>query len=334
MKRNVYLEATSAFQNPAKRMYIFTDVLAFTNPSFALDLPEYGIVQIVARVITADAPIKLRISPGGSTGCLVWIYASILDQAMTVEAGNSSTVLALGTGSDHVGVQLNVFPDTVRAKYETAYLKHKNADLQAHLETQLRVSLALFWRSTSIAVSLCSYVASVTSNPALYPQLNMQAIASGQQLAAKAMTGPDMSYAPILVLDSYKETVREALAATAGFERQYDRFMDQEAQLEIQKQAWDTMLQQAINERGMREVLRDSALSKYETACDTVTRCHSQLKTDEKELEPAKDAFLQGLEEWVDRQKLNGVFGILQGIIGRLASGKPHLDPYFVTSVE
>lgn len=315
-KRDVYLDASKALEMSTDRLYIFTDVLAFTDPETTISAPPYGVLMIMSRVLTASTPVNIKMNVDSGSGCVVWIYGSILDRPLTLSVGSSDPIaLDLGPQTSNMGILLSVLPDGITPIYQTVYLEDINSDFQALLETQLRITQCLFWSKTSLAISLCSFVAKATANPALYPHLNAQAIALGQQLAAQEMTGPDMRYAPVLKLDSYRVTVNDALNAVAAFEDQYNRFKDNTDNIEIQKKAWDTMLQQAVNNKTMREYLRKSAYEKYQDACKVVARCHTQLEGDVADLESAKQAFKAGLDAWESKQRLAAVFGILGGII-------------------
>ena len=249
---------------------------------------------------------------------MIWLYVDILDQPITVSAGSAVPVpLELGPGTESRGVFLTVYPDIVETKYKDSFEGVKMDDFQHCLETQLRIALVLFWSNTSIAISLCAYVAKATASPPAYPQINTQAVALGQQLAAQAMTGPNMGYAPVLQLDEYSTSVRDALDAVSAFEEQWDRFEDKKESSEIQEQAWATMLQLALNEEDRRKLLSDLALEKYQYASGVVSNCHEQFDADTAEIQEAEAEFRKGLDEWKHEQSLLAVFRILGAIIGK-----------------
>ncbi|KAI1075144.1 hypothetical protein F5B20DRAFT_595299 [Whalleya microplaca] len=330
IRRDVYLDAPTALSTPANNLYLYTDVLAFTEKETVISPPAYGLIQIVARVLTADTPINLKFVTDGDDGCMIWIYSSMLDQPITVSSGTSKPIpLELGMGTGKTGVFLTVQPNKVDTEYYTDFAKVTNEEFQASLETQMRIAQALFWRDASIAISLCAYVATVTAHPPAHPEINAQAAALGQQLAAQAMTGPNASYAPALVLESYKATVHDALDAVSDFEEQYHRFQDKEAELVIQKQSWDAMLQQAVNRRLALRFLRDSAFTKYADAQEVAGECLEQFSGDTKKLDEAQEIFDRGLIAWKNSQNLLAFFHILKGIIdfafgiGKLSQGDP-----------
>ncbi|KAI1271857.1 hypothetical protein F5Y07DRAFT_403944 [Xylaria sp. FL0933] len=325
IQRDVYLDASTVLTAPTNQLYLYTDVLAFTKQETVISPPAYGLIQIVARVLTADNPINLKFVTAGDDGCVVWIYASMLDQPITVSSGTSKPItLTLGLETGNAGVFLTVQPNAISTEYVTDFAAVTREEFQASLETQLRLAQVLFWRKTSIAISLCAYVATVTAHPPSNSEINAQAVALGQQLAAQAMTGPNASYAPALVLESYKATVRDALDAVAAFEEQYHRFQDKKENLDIQLQAWDAMLQQAVNRRMALKFLRDSAFAKYMDVQEVVGECLEQFSGDTEELDEAKKKFDQGLREWNTGQMFLALFKIFKGIIGTSKLADPY----------
>lgn len=208
--------------------------------------------------------------------------------------------------------------DNVQVQYQQRYFIANVQEYQAHLQTQLRIASSLFWQNTSIAVSICSHVATVTASMTQFPLVNAQAVALGQQLAAQAMTGPDTSYAPVLVIDEYMETMEKALDAASAFETQYNRFQDKEQTTQDQVAVWEVMLQQEINEKNMRVGIRDAAHDRYNDASKTASNCKLQLEADNGELRRAQVAFELGLAKWVYEQRMKAVFKILGAIVGKL----------------
>ncbi|PYH73602.1 uncharacterized protein BO88DRAFT_484510 [Aspergillus vadensis CBS 113365] len=318
IERAVYLDE-SKIESPADQLlYLYTDVFAFTKSEVTIAPQAYAEIQLIARVLTADTPVNLKFIP--DTGYHTYIYASVIDQPISVSLGNDSSeplLLKLGSATGIVGVKLTVFPDHIVPTYQTAYVRVVDVDLQASLDTQLRVALALFWRNTSLAISICSYVASLTSNPALsaYSRINAQAGALGQQLAAQAMTGPDMGYAPVLQVDQYMSTVHDALDAVSAFEDQYQRFQDNEQNVENLKLAWSSLLDHAQSQLTQDTILRTAAWTKYQDACTVVARSQEQMNADNKEVDNAKSAFLEGLEAWIARTILFAAYETLSAIV-------------------
>ncbi|KAK6814889.1 hypothetical protein RU639_009604 [Aspergillus parasiticus] len=185
-ERDIYLDESNIIKPPSQLWYAYTDIFAFTKPGITIFPEAYGSIQIITRVLTADTPINLKVVP--DTICWIYIYASILDQPISMSVGGQEPLsLELGLGTGNVGVKLIVFPDKIDLEYLDSYMRAVDEDLHASLSTQLRIARALQSRNTSIATSLCSYVDLVTTDIALgfYSQVNAQAVALGKQLAAK-----------------------------------------------------------------------------------------------------------------------------------------------------
>lgn len=318
IRRAVYLDESAVITPPSQLFYVYSDVFAFTNSDITITPEDFGQVQLVARVLTAVAPTHLRVvSP--PNGCQVYIYSSIIDQTLTISSGGSDPVaLKLGPGTGNVGVLLRIEPNQApKIEYQQIYLNVVDVDFQANLETQMRIALALFWKNTSIATSLCAYVATMSANPPLYIELNTQAVALGQQLAAQAMTGPDMSYAPVLKIDQYRPALDDTLGAVSAFKEQYDRFQDKKETLENQKDAWEAMLAQLQTQKGIYCNMSDLAIVKYHDATVVVSGCQEQIQADNKELMDAQNVFNAGLQAWEERQKFAAVLGIFGAIISK-----------------
>lgn len=307
--RGVYLEASAALLPSLLRLNVFSDVLAFTEQETIISPYKNGIIQIMCRVLTADAPVNIVI-PSDASGAIS-IYAAIVDQPITVATGDDKLTLDLGPESENVGVALGFSKGKLDYEYEKKYPTSRSDDLKASLNTLLRIALVQFWKNTSIAISLCSYVATMTTNKEDYNLLNTQAVALGQQLAGQAMAGPSMSYAPVLVLNRYKETTQNALNAATAFELQFERFQDKRESLENQILAWDTMLSQAKNESNMRINIRNMALEKYKSSRITAKSCETQFEEYNFDLEMRRIQFENGFAKWQDEQQLKAVFQIL-----------------------
>lgn len=300
---------------PALQLCLYTDIFAFNKPNITISPPEFADVRIYARVLTADEPVHLHVDPE-KNGCQITIYASTLDQPVMVSAGNLEPVtLNLGPETGNTGIHLTVLPDTISSKYLHKPVSVDDDDLLASLDTQLRIALTLFWRNTDIAISLCSHVARLAADRPIYRQINTQAGALGQQLAVQAMTGPDMSYAPVLNMATYKTTVEDALSAVAAFEEQYERLKDRKASIDDQIKIWNTMIEEASNQNEMHKGQRLVASKRYDDACTVVSRCQVQAETDSRDLNAAAEAFVYGLQDWEVQQIWLAAFGICTGLI-------------------
>jgi hypothetical protein len=314
----VYLTSTQLVDSLVNNvMYIYTDVLAFDSPETILSTTVDSMFTIATRVLTADAPVTLKVRPASNTGCVIRIYASILDQPVTIQSPDSSqsVCLELGPETSRVGAVVTVETDSISVAYYEQYFDRPDEIFQAELATQLRVAQALFWQKPSIAISVCAHVATATAHPALYSALNAQAVSLGQQLAAQAMTGPDTTYAPALTISQYRQTVEDAIDALEAFENQYERFQDRKGNVDDQKAAWEAMLQQAINQQVLREQARNLAFAKYSDACDTRDSCLERVTASQGELDSAYAAFQDGLLAWQEQGVFKSLFGVLSGII-------------------
>lgn len=320
IERAIYLNELK-LMNPADQLlYLYTDVFAFRQPKVTLSPAAYSEIQVIARVITADEPVQLKLNPG-KTGYTVYIYANVVEQPLSVSLGdNEPQTLKFGVGTEYVGVKLTVHKDAVNCTYQKAFVNNFDEDFQESLDTQLRIALALFWSRTSIAISICSYVAAATANPALYPQTNAQSVALGQQLAAQAMTGPDMGYAPVLKIDQYLSTVRDALEAVSAFDSQYQRFQDNEHDVDQIIDVWNLMLKSTQTQLARDKNLSRSAWDKYQDACTVVARCQEQLNIDNRQVNDAASTFSAGLNEWRAKTYLEAAYYAISGIV-KFASG-------------
>ncbi|KAE8155242.1 hypothetical protein BDV25DRAFT_134990 [Aspergillus avenaceus] len=320
--RDVYLGDDVFGSLPAQLSYYYTDVFAFTKPKVTISAPEFSLVQIFARVLTADTPVELNAVPDpDSEGFQIQFYASKLDQPITVSTANAKPVsLELGPGTGNMGALLTVRQGKIIVRYTDLYFRDENDRLKASLETQLRIASSLFWTSTSIATDLCSYITQVTANPPLYSQINTQAAALGQQLTAQAMTGPDMDYAPVLKIDNYMTTVRDGVAVVSAFQDQYQSFQNQENDLQALLDTWGQMIESAETQRRVHASVRDKAYGDYEGACQVVSNCKQHLVDDFRSVNDAANAFIQGIQEWRDSQVFGAVFNICTAII-HFASG-------------
>ncbi|KAL7812485.1 hypothetical protein V8C26DRAFT_437083 [Trichoderma gracile] len=314
--RGIFLDAEKALEDGMHSLYIYADVLAFMNKDITITPAKNGIVQIFSRVLTADQPVTLRVPPGDAATSAISIYAPVLDQPISVCLGDSEPkVLELGPDTSNVGVVV-VFDDgEVLLDYQKKYPADHHAELQAGLETELRMALAQFWKNSSIAISLCSYVATITENQRSYQLLNTQAVALGQQLAGRVMAGKDMTYAPVLVLDQYKETMEQALKAATGFQELYDHYQDRSQSLDVQIEAWRKMLEEAVANQTMQGNLCQSAYGKYYSATQTASGCRQQFTLDNGDLKLAQIDFESGVEKWKIEQKYKAIWQIFKAII-------------------
>ncbi|PNP49637.1 hypothetical protein THARTR1_09648 [Trichoderma harzianum] len=328
--RGIFLDASVALDAGMHNLNVYTDVLAFMTEDITINPAKYGTVNIVARVLTAAKPVTLRVPSGDAATNAISIYARILDQPVSVSMGDSEPVLLdLGADTDNVGVAVAVDDGEMVVTYLKEYPYDRHPELQASLETELRVALVQFWVNSSIAISICSYVAVITAGQKSFTMLNTQAVALGQQLAGRVMAGQNMTYAPVLVLGTYEDTMQLALSAASSFETQYDRFQDKAASLETQIEAWKTMLSEATDNQTMQGNLRDSAYQKYQDAAKTADTCDQQFRFDNDDVQHAGVLFQNGIEKWKFEQKLKAIKQIFMAVIsfaagiGQLCMGNP-----------
>lgn len=293
---------------------MYTDVLALDEDT-VFGLSENSQVTILARVITADAPVTLKVTPPADGSCAVAIYASLLDQDVAVQTGKSEPQkLDLGPGSGHLGVTITISADTTNT-VTLGYIKRYNYDnRQSHessLETQLRIASVMFWKNTSVAISLCAHVAAFTVAPSPHYLINSQAVALGQQLAAQAVTDDGSSYAPVLQLERYMDTLDAALDAASAYEDQYNQFANLDQEVELQLAQWKEMLAKARDGASTRQYQRQVALDRYNDAAATAEKCYHQLQTENTEIRIAGDTFEEELGNWSDWQSFLAVCNII-----------------------
>ncbi|KKO97277.1 hypothetical protein THAR02_10619 [Trichoderma harzianum] len=328
--RGVFLDASAALDPGMHNLSVYTDVLAFITEDITINPVKYGTVNIVARVLTAAMPVTLRVPSGDAATSSISIYARVLDQSISVSmSGSKPVALDLGVGTDKVGAAVSFDNGDVVVEYLKKYPYDNHPELQASLETELRIALVQFWINSSIAISICSYVAVITAGRKSYTMLNTQAVALGQQLTSRIMAGQNMTYAPVLVLDTYKDAMELALTAASAFETQYDRFQDKTTSLKEQIEAWKTMLAKATDSQTMQGKLRDSAYQKYQDTAKAANSCDQQFRFDNDAVLNAGVHFQNGIEEWKFEQKLKAIKEIITAVItfvvaiGEMCVGNP-----------
>lgn len=316
--RSIYLDGIAIIQQPLTDCEIYTDVLAFTGTGeVILSAGKDTVVEINARVLTADQPLHLNMTKAGARSSVIMIYTAIVDQPISVSVeGAQRATLALGVDSDNFGAEITFNDGKLSTSYTAKHDYNVTAVYQAFLDTELRVALALFWAQPAIAISICAYVARSTYGTGAHSLSNAQAVALGQQLAARAMAGPNANYAPTLSFQTYHDTMQDQLAAAQTFEHEYKQFQSAEATEADKVAAWTTMLQNAQDQRVTRVSVQKQTLAKYQDVCSAAEVCSKQLKVDNEELRHAQDAFHDGLLKWENAQLLKAVFDILSAICG------------------
>lgn len=307
---------------------MYTDVLALDEDT-VFGLSENAQVTILTRIITADAPVTLKVTPPADGSCAVAIYASLLNQDVAVQAGKSEAQkLDLGPGSGHLGVTIAISDDTTKP-VKLCYIKRYNYDnrqsYESSLETQLRIASVMFWKNTSVAISLCAHVAAFTVAPSPHYLLNSQAVALGQQLAAQAVIDDGSSYAPVLQLERYMDTLDAALDAASAYEDQYNRFANLEQEVELQLAQWKEMLAKARDGASTHQYQRQMALDRYNDAAATADNCYRQMQAENTEIRIAGDRFEEELGKWSDWQSFLAVCKIIVAVAGTSMQFQPTL---------
>lgn len=322
--RAVYLEYPKIVPDGIKIFRAFADVIALGMQT-EIDLSKSKLTMLAARVLTADSDVNLEFIPVESQECAMSIYAAILDRPLSysVKGTNYKGVLdwkpKLGDTKTYVGVRIIFHSGSKEPKIE--YLeKYVDALPQAQLlqsmKTQIRVASVLFWTKPAIATSLARYLASATAKLENQGMLNLQAVTLGQQLAAQAIVGPNMSYAPVLRAGEYEKVVSSLISTAKLFEHEYERFQDKDEQMEKRLQAWDTMTGHVKDVEQMRKSFTKAAYDKYRQAADVASKLTAQFEADEQTLKDANDVFQKGLKKWTEQQKFKAAYKIISAILG------------------
>ncbi|GFF40818.1 hypothetical protein IFM46972_06340 [Aspergillus udagawae] len=322
--RAVYLEYPQIVPDGIKYVRAFADVIALKAQT-EIDLSKSKLTMLAARVLTADSSMNLEFIPADSQDCAVTIYASILDHPLSYSVKGTSYQGVLkwtpkpDDNKTYAGVKILFHSGSKEPKIE--YL-HKYNDalpqdqLLQSMKTQIRIASVLFWTKPAIAISLASYLASATSKLENQGVMNLQAVTLGQQLAAQAVVGPNMSYAPVLSTDVYKEVVSSLVATAKAFEEQYNRFQDKKEQMDKRLQAWDTMTGHAKDVEQMRQSFTKAALDKYTQATDVASCLKIQFEADEQALADANKALQDGLKKWKKQQQFRAAYKIIGAVLG------------------
>ncbi|KAF3482829.1 uncharacterized protein GIQ15_02153 [Arthroderma uncinatum] len=319
-KRSIYWEYPKTPIPEVDFVRVVADVICFQG-EVLVDLSKSKISLLHARVVTATSKINLRFKPDTEHACIFVIYASALDKpiSFSVEGEDGTEDLQLGPQfSPHVGVEISFKKGS--AKPEVHYVEdytgiEPSDQFQSNLETQLRIASVLFWKYSTIALSQAAYVAQATSQTKSQAFLNLQAASIGQQLAAKEVTGPDMSYAPVLSFDLYYKTTEALINAADGFEQQYQLVQNKAEEIEDRLKAWDLAAKHAENVADMRRTFVQAALEKYNQSAKIVDTLKGQFEDDKFTLRNARSAFVLGIEEWKDAMKFKAAFALITAVI-------------------
>ncbi|KAL1668395.1 hypothetical protein GGF50DRAFT_46686 [Schizophyllum commune] len=333
--RGVYIDISNLPTVGVDFTYVYTDVLALSStPTVHLPLPRLASITIFARVLTSEAPVNIQLTTASDDAAQVVIWTTYADQPLTVSLGNGSPQpLDLGVKSGNVGVSLTASGGSLTIEYFQAYFVQDldpDGDLAKVLATQLRIASVLFWGQPSVASLLALHVVRTTLNSyggsAL---LNIQASAILQQIRASQFAGPGTSYAPVLKLDFYKNSMVTILTAGAAFQQQYDRFTDNKATVDDQLKAWDSMLVQAQSTLAMQQQLANDARAKWVSAQQIFTTAKHDMRIHQWTVDAKASAFRAGVASWRRQKEFEAVADILLAIatfaiaIGAMCVGDP-----------
>ena len=297
---------------------VYSDIVAFNSTTSTIIVPNGGAVCFYTRVITSPGPLSITLVPAGTSPSLLVIYASKLDQPVTIKSGNSPSVtLSIGGRSANVGVEVSLQAGRVTYDYQRAWdtLEVSAPELSLTLNTQLRVASILFWLKPAVADAIVTHVGLVTAKSPQGAMMNISANSIGQQLTASALTGPGVTYAPVLTLDAYKRTLQGAIDTAAAYEEQYNRFSDRKTSLQDQLAAFDAMIAKAQDVLTFQSTLANDAAAKWSSACDTLIRAESSLRASQLTLRGAEATFKAELEAWRIRKAVEAAFQMIMAVI-------------------
>lgn len=237
---------------------------------------------------------------------------------MTVKSGdNPSVTLSIGDASANVGVEISLQGGRVTYSYQREWdsLEVSAPELSLTLNTELRVASILFWLKPAVADAIATHVGRITGRSSQGAMMNISANAIGQQLTASALTGPGVTYAPVLTLDAYKRTLQGAIDTAAAYEEQYNRFSDRNTSLQDQLAAFDAMIGKAQDVLAFQSTLANDAAAKWSSACDTLIRADSSLRASQLNLKDKEATFKAELEAWRIRKSVEAAFSIIMACI-------------------
>ena len=262
--------------------------------------------------------MTINVVPGGTSSSVLVIYASKLDQPVTIKSGNNPSVaLNIGGTSGNVGVEASLGNGKITLDYKRAWdsLEVSAPELSLTLNTQLRIASILYWLKPAVAGAIATHVGLVTARSVQGAMLNINANSIGQQLTASVLTGPGVNYAPVLTLDAYKRTLQDAIDTAAAYEDQYNRFSDRKTSVQDQLAAFDLMIAKAQDVLTFQSTLATEASGKWSSACDTLIRADSSLRMSQLNLEDKEATFKGGLEAWKILKTVEADFQMILAVV-------------------
>ncbi|KAL1749163.1 hypothetical protein HDZ31DRAFT_28359 [Schizophyllum fasciatum] len=321
ISHDVYVDLSTVKMDSADLTFVYTDVLALSPaPTVSLSLPRFASINLFARAITSEAPVNLELSTADDEMAQLVIWATYVDQPVTVTLANKTqpAKLDLGPGSGNVGVSIIAYKGQLTVSYMKEYDVQDvdaDGDLAKLLATQLRIASVLFWIQPLVAFAMTWHVVRTTHLSYSCASLNVQASAIQQQIRAAWLAGPGTTYAPVLKLDYYKGAMITVLDAGAAFQQQYDRFVDRGATVDDQLKVWDSMLVQAENTVTMQQRLATDAKAKWVTAQQILRTAKDDMRRHQITLANKEAAFKAGLQTWQREQIVKAVFDIFMAVV-------------------
>lgn len=315
----MYLDQT-IWSSLSASCQFYSDVLAL-DTSQTTTMPKGGVVEAYTRNITATGPVTLNVQFSGADESELIIYASSLDQPVSLKTNSGGpTTIDLGVNGKGIAVQIDWKDGNARVSYIPKYalLESSSSELQKLVQTQLRIATILFWTKSGIASDIATHVGRVAANSSTGAIFALQANALSQQIAASQIGGPNISYAPVLTLQTSHDTLMGWIDVASTFEDQYIRFTDQKSSLQIQEDAWDTMLKHAEDILSQQKSQVMEAEGKWHSANQTMNTAANSLNLHQIDLKDAQMRFKVGIENWKEHTAVEAAVSILFAIASKL----------------
>ena len=292
---------------------VHADVFVFDQAISTLTISKSGAVSIYARVLAADGPITLAVAPISPEIVALQIWASEVDQHITLVIDRQKYPLQLG--DRNLGVIVSITDKKPKFDYKTKYSVLTGQEALNAAATELRLASILFWLDTENAKSITQHAARVTTNSSTAALLNLQANSLYQQLCVSTLSGPRSSYAPVLKLASYRQQLHDAIAVAEAFETQYDRFMDKEDVLDTQIQALDEVIASNQATVDLQQTLVKEADNRWTEAVAAADKASADFQASQDILKEKAAIFEVELKMWIEHQIIKAVFDVVMGIV-------------------
>lgn len=320
--RDVLLSWDELVDPIARSTLICADVVSIGYSEVTLPLKASGTFSVYTRVVTSNGPVNIKLQPETHHLVAFVLYASTLNHPISVSCGDRTHHnLLLGPDSGHVGMTVTVEKGEIKGSHETSYseLAGYPSMFRDNLRSQLRIAASIAWNEPAIAYDLAYHVVTATSDTSECADLNAPALSLVQQLAGRVLSGANTSYAPSLPIEAFFGTLQSAIAATDGFQQQYDRFCDAESGLEDKIAASKAMLRHARISVAGQSTLGDEDVGRFTAACQVLADCQEGFFDDQKALEAASDRFQKGIKAWKKKMEKRALFAVFGAIVGKVA---------------